>query len=47
MKIIGVFIGVCAPYSSLESYQQKVSEVGKNKKSKIELRKDKVCQNNY
>ena len=35
------------PHSLLEWCQQKVSEVGKIKKSKIELKKETMCQNNY
>ena len=47
MKIIGVLVGVCVPCSSLNWYQQKVAEVGKIKKSKIEIKKEKLCQNNH
>ena len=38
---------MCVLHSSFEWHQQKLSEVGKIKKSKIELKKETVHQNNY
>ena len=42
-----MFFGVYVLHSSLEWYQQQVAEVGKIKKSKIEIKKEKLCQNNH
>ena len=47
VKRIGVLIGVCVPHSSLEWYQEKVAQVGQIERSKIEIKKEKVHQNNY
>ena len=37
---------MCFPHSSLEWYQKKVIEVGNIEMSKIEMKKEKVYQNN-
>ncbi len=46
-KIIVILVGACAPYSSLESYQKKLVEVGKMVTSKIEIKREKVDEKNY
>ena len=47
MKRIVVLVGVCVLCPSLECHEQKVAEVGKIKKSKIEIKKEKMCQNKH
>ena len=42
-----MLVGVCVPHSSLELCQQKVAEVGKIETTKIEMKKEKLYQNNY
>ena len=44
VKRIGVLIGVCVPYSSLEWYQEKVAQVGQIDRSKIEIKKRKCIK---
>ena len=44
VKRIGVLVGACLPFCSLEWCHNEVAEVGDTNKMKIEIKKEMACQ---